>query len=280
MSESKTLEAEAPSAAEAESESENSYYRAIVEGMQDAVYVRDKDRTLLYVNPAAEKLTGWTLKDAKTKPCYEVFGDPDRRCNLECPIDEAMVAGKPDRHKEGTVKCRDGTVVPVEVSITPLPKSAAPARSVVILRDITRIQKLENAHMEVLREFEKGVRELKRDKHRFRDFAEVANEWLWETDAEHRFTLMTGKNFFGRETYIGKRRQELVDFETDKARWEPFFKWLEERKPFQDFIYPATGPNGESGWVSISGKPIYDENKAFIGYRGIGRHVDADKSGG
>ena len=202
MSESKTLEAEAPGVPEAESEGTN--YRAIVEGMQDAVYVRDKDRTLLYINPAAEEFTGWTLAEAKTKPCFEIFGDPDRRCNLECPIDEAMVAGKADRHKEGTVKCRDGKVVPVEVSITPLPKSAAPARSVVILRDITRIRELEKVQMETLREFEKGVRELKRDKERFRDFAEVANEWLWETDAEHRFTLMTGNVFFGRETYIGE----------------------------------------------------------------------------
>lgn len=273
MSESETLVAETPSA----EASNDQYFRAIVEGMRDAVYVRDKDRTILYMNPAAEELTGWSVSETKVHPCYRIFGDPDQRCNLECPVDQAVVDDQFVRHKEGTVTTRAGEVIPVEVSITPLSKDAGNARAVVILRDITRMRQLEDAHMNVLREFEASVRELKRNETRFHDFAEVSNEWLWETDTEHRFTLMTGKSFFAREDYIGKRREDLVDIETDKARWEPFFKCLANKEPFTDFIYPAQDANGKSGWVSISGKPIHDQHGSFIGYRGIGRNVDGDE---
>lgn len=276
MSDSEIVEAEPPGADEAEI----SYLRAIVQGMQDAVYVRDKDRTLLYMNPAAERLTGWGLDEALKHPCYNIFGDPDRRCNLDCPIDRAMVSGKPARHAEGTVALRDGKVVPVEVSITPLPKSADQTGAVVIVRNIAHVRGLEQSHLTVLREFEQSVRELKRDEVRFRDFAELSNEWLWETDAEHRFTLMTGTAFFAREKYIGHRRQDLVDVEADKAHWELFFKWLESEQPFTDFVYSVIGPDGEHGSVSISGKPVFDEKRAFIGYRGIGRNVSRDKVGG
>jgi len=272
MSETETVTAKLPSTSEAE----DSFFRAIAEGMQDAVYVRDKDRTILYINPAAAQMTGWKEIETAVHPCYRVFGDPDQRCNLECPIDQAIADGKAARHKEGTVTRRDGTVVPVEVSITPLPKSFGQARAVVILRDIGRVRGLEDAHLNVLREFEEGVRQLKLDETRFRDFADLSNEWLWETDAEHRFTLITGKAFFGRESYLGKRRQDLVDVVADKALWAPFFKWLENEKPFTGFVYPATGPSGERGWVSISGKPIYDERNTFIGYCGIGQNIAED----
>lgn len=272
MSDMKTLERDRPE----ESEETEGYLRAIVEAMEDAVYVRDIDRTILYMNPAAERLSGWSFEESKVHPCYRIFGDPDQRCNVDCPIDKALAEGRATRHKEGTLSHRDGKVVPVEVSIAPLAK-AGNARAAIIMRDIAPMRDLEATYMDVLREVEQKARELKQDEARFRDFADLSNEWLWETDADHRFTLLTGQAFFGRESYIGKRREELIDVQADKERWAPFFDWLANEQPFQDFVYPAAGPNGETGWVSISGKPVYDESGTFAGYRGIGRIVDDDQ---
>ena len=50
-------------------------YRAILQSMNEAVYVRDLNMKILYINPAAERLTGWSMEEALGKKCYEVFGD-------------------------------------------------------------------------------------------------------------------------------------------------------------------------------------------------------------
>ena len=204
----------------------------------------NKDRAVIYKNLAAERLTGRTLEETALHPCHREFSGPDQRCYRDCPIDTAIANGQPTRYMESTVANRYGKVVPVEVSITPLPISAGLQGAVVVLRDITRVNCLDDALLNLLLEFEKGARELKRHEARFRDFAELSNEWLWETDADQRFTLMTGDPFFAHELYIGYRRQDMVDIEADKARWDPFFERLENQQSFTDFVYPAPPPGG------------------------------------
>ncbi len=58
----------------------NLMYKAILDNMNEEVYVRDLDKNLLFINPASEKLTGWSFEEALGKKCYEVFGDEDLRC--------------------------------------------------------------------------------------------------------------------------------------------------------------------------------------------------------
>jgi PAS domain-containing protein len=42
------------------------------------------------------------------------------------------------------------------------------------------------------------------------------------------------------------------------------------RKPFLDFIYSRSQPNGNMQFLQISGEPIFDSTSRFIGYRGVG----------
>jgi len=42
----------------------SSIYRTVLEHMNEQVYVRDLDMNLLYINPAAESLTGWPAQEA------------------------------------------------------------------------------------------------------------------------------------------------------------------------------------------------------------------------
>ena len=57
--------------------------------MSEAVYVRGANHQLLYINPAAERLTGWALAEMPGRKCYEIFGDADQACRDRCPIDRA-----------------------------------------------------------------------------------------------------------------------------------------------------------------------------------------------
>ncbi|HEY3149735.1 MAG TPA: ATP-binding protein [Dongiaceae bacterium] len=114
---------------------------------------------------------------------------------------------------------------------------------------------------------------------RFRDYAETASDWFWETGSDHRFTYLSDRAAeFGVTvpSLIGHRRWEsAIDFEFEAAKWRRHFQILEHREPFRDFTYRIRLADGSIGFVSTSGKPVFDAGGAFLGYRGVGRDVTA-----
>ena len=50
--------------------------------------------------------------------------------------------------------------------------------------------------------------------------------------------------------------------------WRAHLKALEAREPFRYFIYPIAGSDGIRRVFSTSGKPIFDLEGNFTGYRG------------
>lgn len=121
---------------------------------------------------------------------------------------------------------------------------------------------------------------LRDSEQRFRDFAEAASDWIWETDAEHRFTYIGGR-FYERtgrhpEEVIGKTRFEFADSATIAAepeKWGRHQAILNARQPFRGLVYPVRRPDGLPCNISVNGKPVFDADGRFIGYRGTGRDV-------
>src|SRR5262249_18580071 len=114
---------------------------------------------------------------------------------------------------------------------------------------------------------------------RLRDYAEMASDWLWEQDAELRFVSITpGTPMIGPsdKPYVGRRRWEIVEKDTDEEPWRSHKADLEARRPFRDFRYTVTGSDGRLHHVEVSGNPIFGAADAFIGYRGIGRDITQD----
>jgi PAS domain S-box-containing protein len=111
---------------------------------------------------------------------------------------------------------------------------------------------------------------------RFHDMVEIAAELIWETDASHRFTSVIGdaRNVVRREgetnfRAIGKTRWELADADVERdPLWRAHKADLEAHRPFHQFRYRRPTPGGRHVHFSVSGKPIFDEAGAFVGYRG------------
>ncbi|MGE0745631.1 MAG: CHASE domain-containing protein [Rhodospirillales bacterium] len=122
-----------------------------------------------------------------------------------------------------------------------------------------------------------GERILRQNQERFRDYAEIASDWFWSTDAELRFDYFS-KRFASSEefrplTLRGERGGEHAKFEPHGVDGERYFAELQARRPFKDVLYEYADHAGNSQWWRMSGKPVLDENGAFIGYRGTGRNV-------
>ena len=118
---------------------------------------------------------------------------------------------------------------------------------------------------------------IKTSEQRFRDVAETAGDWIYEMDADLRFTYISDRFFeifpITSAQIIGKTRQEFAGRELDEPHWKKHYADLAEHRPFRDFAYNTTMPDGSVRYIEISGKPIFDDSGAFAGYRGTGCDV-------
>lgn len=107
---------------------------------------------------------------------------------------------------------------------------------------------------------------------RFREFAEIASDWMWELNEDYRFTYVSSRyteiTGVNAAEILGKTRQDLaIDGTTDEA-WQQHIDDLANRRPFRDFRYVGRRPDGVPMTCSVSGKPFFDAAGQFRGYRG------------
>src|ERR1700686_2086116 len=131
-----------------------------------------------------------------------------------------------------------------------------------------------NLDIEELKCAEQALRE---SEAKFRDYAETASDWFWEIGPDYKFTLLTENAFGSRPTdRIGTACWDhALDLETERWKWGLVRAPLDSRKPFRDFVYCSMGGNGSPMYVKASGKPVFDADGQFRGYRGTGTDVTA-----
>ena len=146
-----------------------------------------------------------------------------------------------------------------------------------MLRDVRR--DLEARVAERTAQLQSANDALRRSEQRFRDLTDLSSDWFWEQDAELRFVDFAHENLarrdFDARPLIGKRRWETGIEGVSDAAWEAHRAMLERREPFRDLLFRRRNLNGEMRWYTVSGKPVFDENGGFAGYRGIGHEVTA-----
>jgi diguanylate cyclase (GGDEF)-like protein/PAS domain S-box-containing protein len=124
---------------------------------------------------------------------------------------------------------------------------------------------------------------LRESEERFRSLTELSSDWYWEQDENFRFTMVS-ENLSRRigdapGSIIGKTRWELPTLNTTEADWAAHRALLESHQPFRDLQWHRLDRDGKVQIASISGKPIFDSDGHFRGYRGIGRDItDAKRS--
>src|SRR5882672_7011413 len=111
---------------------------------------------------------------------------------------------------------------------------------------------------------------------RLADWAGVSNDWFWETDADDRFTFLS-KSLRGLDPalLIGRRRRDDAGCRgDDDPEWQQYLAAIAARLPYRDFVYKLIA-GAATLYLSISGRPVFDDAGTFLGYRGTGRDVTA-----
>jgi PAS domain S-box-containing protein len=115
---------------------------------------------------------------------------------------------------------------------------------------------------------------------RFRDYAETAADWLWETGPDHGITRVSQRGLDAIGTApvyrIGLTRWSYAtDVESEPEKWRRYRAMLDARQPFRDFVYSVARGDGSAMYVQTSGKPFFDAKGNFLGYRGVSTDVTA-----
>jgi PAS domain S-box-containing protein len=114
---------------------------------------------------------------------------------------------------------------------------------------------------------------------RFRDYAETASDWFWETGPDHRVTHVSEHlNAVGiaPSRLTGVFRWNIAtDVESESEKWRLHRERLDAHRPFRDFVYSTISGNGSAVYVRTSGKPLFDASGNFLGHRGTATDITA-----
>jgi PAS domain S-box-containing protein len=120
---------------------------------------------------------------------------------------------------------------------------------------------------------------LRASEQRFVDFAELASDWVWETGPDLRFTYISDKltqaTGIPLEGYLGKTRWECSLPDAKPEKWRRHQADMEARRPFRDFVYRLRDAKGRIRHIRINGKPMFEPDGRFLGYRGTSLDVTA-----
>jgi len=113
-----------------------------LQSIGDAVISTDAEGTVMRMNTVAERLTGWSLADAKKEPFDNVFRIVDEAsgASVGSPVGRVLENGKVDGLPGPTLLVsRDGTRRPILDSAAPIREAQGPLRgAVLVFRDATR----------------------------------------------------------------------------------------------------------------------------------------------
>jgi diguanylate cyclase (GGDEF)-like protein/PAS domain S-box-containing protein len=116
---------------------------------------------------------------------------------------------------------------------------------------------------------------------RFRDVAAVSSEYVWEADAEWRYTYLSERVEallgYSRRELLGRRAWEFVPLGEERAIRQWFANHGGEGRPFRDLVHRVMTKSGGVVWQSMSGLPLADAEGRWCGYRGTAADVTARK---
>ncbi|MBI5818463.1 MAG: PAS domain S-box protein, partial [Verrucomicrobia bacterium] len=116
---------------------------------------------------------------------------------------------------------------------------------------------------------------------RFRDIANHAQEWIWEVDAE------------GKYTYASQVIEKVLGYTSEEVLQKHFYDSFHPddreslktvalaafaaKQPFRELINRNVHKNGQTVWLATSGIPLLDEKGNLLGYRGVDTDITERK---
>ena len=227
-------------------------FRALMENNYDGITLRDENFSILYRNPAAITMLGWTSEDNVTQSLL-ASSHPDDIENINVILKTVLHnPGKPVPMTFRT-KHKDGHFVWIEGVITNMLHDKNVKAFVTNFRDITDRKLAEEA--------------LQKSEDRYRQIVETAQDGIWTVNE---------KNV---TTFVNHKLSQIIGYTADDMLGKPVFDFMGDegmvqaveavenwkRGIRQNYEFRYVTKTGEKIWVNISANPILNSDGKYKG---------------
>ena len=240
------------------------WLRGIMDTVVDGIITIDDTGTVLSYNPSAERIFGYEANEVVGRNINMLMPEPHRSAHDSylrryAETGEARIVGI-GRQVRGRRK--NGEEFPLDLAVTEM-RQGDMITFIGVVRDITDRKRVEDALVE--------------SEQRFRDLAESASDWFWEMDSEFQFTFVSGRVRqvlgVGPSFFIGRPFMDLAQADDAKDDWEQQMEVMRAHRPFRGFVFSHHSPSGAVRFVEMAGRPAFDADGLFCGYRGTAADI-------
>lgn len=222
----------------------NDICRAIAESVAEAVVVSDLDETIIYMNPAAEALVGFSMDEALGR----------KRADL---LQDGAGPG------EGKLKTHSGAMKDVLLSVAPLRNDQAVAGEILILQEVA--------------DKDQGEHESPEGERRFRELADLLPDIVYETDQGLKITYANRAAFEALgysedDLRAGMHIPDLLAPE-ESAQGQARLREIAVKGGTSVRTYKLRRKDGSFVSCEIHSAVITGPDGAFEGFRGVLRDV-------
>ena len=237
--------------------------RLVVDAVPAMIAYADRDKRFVFVNSAYREITDLMPKETVGRPVRAVLGE-EVYALVEPYMDRALAGESVEFSR--THRRPDGTLRDFRIQYVPDRDAAGAVQGVIgLISDVTELKATQRSLVE--------------SEARYRELAELSTDWYWETDAAHRFAYLSpgvARNLdIATDGLIGKARWELDYLNMTAPDWAAHRAVLDAHQPFRDLRLTRRNRAGRVTYQSITGRPMFDAEGRFCGYRGVGHDVTA-----
>ncbi|MEP6990801.1 MAG: PAS domain S-box protein [bacterium] len=236
-------------------------HRLVVETSRDAIVITDRQRKIIFGNPAAHELLG-RAEDLIGLPVDRAVPEEEHATVRE--HEDRALAGEPQNY-EGVVVRPDGDRRIVAIATAPLHEFGLVTSIVANFRDVTDERRARDAVVQ--------------SESRYRNLFESASDAIFTLDAHGAFTsaneatcALTGRT---RDALLGQSARRMLDEEDAHRMQEHLAEALTGHAV--RFECSLRRPDGERRMVSVTNTPIR-RGEDIIGVLGVARDVTDERA--
>jgi PAS domain S-box-containing protein len=261
---------------EAELKQTKEYLENVIANTVDAIGIVNRRGKIILWNRRAAEVYGYQLEELADKTAFDLYADPVELDRMLWRLRGAGVV----REFEIRMKKKDGTIVPMDISISLLKDDQGRTiGSVCVARDLSERKKAEAALKYAQEELSRYSRDLERQvRERTREITSILRftpSVVYIKDREGRYTLVNSRfeELFGVswEQICGKSDHDIFPRQVADHFRASDLQVLADRQPYQaEEAMPP--PDGRRTYLSVK-FPLYDEQGTPTGLCGIATDI-------